>query len=644
VAFSTNLLQAAPVGILTYRLTGECVSCNAAAAQIVGAPVEELEKQNFNTLHSWKQSGLLDLAERAIAKREPQTSKIAMVTSFGRVLWLLVRLAVFRSMDEDLLLLVLGDITELKRIEDELLTNERVLRASQAELRKLSRAIEQSPSPVIITDREGAIEYVNPSFSALSGYAPEDVIGRNPRIFKSGEGSGDLYLRLWSTITSGGTWRGELHNRKKDGTLYWVRATISPIFDDRGTITNFVAIQEDIGPWKVVEEAAAESERRFLGVQKMEALGRLAGGIAHDFNNLLTAILGYSEFLLMQVADHPALKADVEEIRKAGERVARLTRQLLAFSRKQRLDPENVNLNQVVGDLAKMVARVIGEDVRLDVATADELGLARLDPGQTEQVLMNLVVNARDAMPKGGRLAITTANVDLDEEFVERHPGAKVGSYVAVSVRDTGTGMPPEVLGRMFEPFFTTKPLGQGTGLGLATVYGIVKQSSGHITVQSEPGAGTTVTCYFPRLGADASAPQPEAPPDVPEGGHETILLVEDEPMLREVVHRVLEQYGYRVLLASDGNEALAIAADHRGVIDLLVSDVVMPELSGPDLAERLARSRPTMRVLYISGFAPRVGSGSAPIGPQTAFLPKPFTPEALARKVREVLGRRSSR
>ena len=640
LAFNTNLVDAAPAGILTYRVSGACVSANAAAAQIVGATVEQLRQQDFRTIPSWRQSGLFDLAERAIATRMPQAAEITMVTTYGRSVWLQMRLAVFRSLDEDILLLMMADISERKGVEEELRETERELRASQIELRKLSRVIEQSPASVVITDRLGNIEYVNPSFTAASGYSLEEVIGHNPRMFKSGQSLEDTYRSLWSTITTGGTWRGELRNKTKSGEMHWVRATISPIFDDRGVITHFVAIEEHIDAEKAAEEAAREANRKFVGAQRMEGVGQLAGGIAHDFNNLLTAILGYSDLVLSAIRDNPALTADVNEIKKAGERAARLTRQLLAFSRKQRLEPQNVNLNQIVGDLMKMVGRVIGEHIQVELSADADLGLAKLDPGQIEQIVMNLVVNARDAMADGGRLTIRTANVELDETFVRSHAGAQAGPYVAVSVADTGTGMTPEIVARIFEPFFTTKPLGQGTGLGLATVYGIVKQSDGYITVDSEMGVGTTFTIYFRRLSSDSVATAAAAPGKAPLCGTETILVAEDDASLRYVVERVLAYYGYNVLLACDGVEAIAIEERHTSAIHLLLSDVVMQHVGGAELAQRLKRRRPDMKVLFMSGFACRPDGPTAGLATRGAFLSKPFAPRDLACKVREVLDR----
>jgi nitrogen-specific signal transduction histidine kinase/CheY-like chemotaxis protein len=375
--------------------------------------------------------------------------------------------------------------------------------------------------------------------------------------------------------------------------------------------------------------------------QKMEAVGQLAGGIAHDFNNLLTAILGYSEFVSDQVQDNPSLSEDVNEIKKAGERASRLTRQLLAFSRKQVLVPQIVDLNQITSEVAKIVGRVIGESIQLEIIAAPSLGHAKVDPGQIDQLLMNLAVNARDAMPKGGRLTIATANAEIDAEFAGRHPGASPGAYVALRVTDTGSGIPPEVLPHIFEPFFTTKPLGKGTGLGLSTVFGIVKQSGGHITIDSRPGAGTTVTSYFPRVNPPAAPKESPARSDRAGEAAETILLVEDDLAVRELARRTLEARGYTVLAARDVADAISLERTHRKPIHLLLSDIVMPEMNGPDLAQRLVRRRPDMQVLYMSGFAHHLAVAPDATSPRTAFLQKPFTPEALALKVGALLARR---
>jgi nitrogen-specific signal transduction histidine kinase len=380
-------------------------------------------------------------------------------------------------------------------------------------------------------------------------------------------------------------------------------------------------------------------ESQLLQSQKMEAVGRLAGGIAHDFNNLLTAILGYSELLRDQLHDAPNILADVDEIRKAGERASRLTRQLLAFSRRQPVTRQAVDVNALVADLHKMLGRMLREDVEFSVVTARDLWPIVADPGQIEQIIMNLAVNALDAMPKGGRLTIGTSNASLDDAFVRRHVAAKAGSYVSLTVQDTGCGMTPDVLAHVFEPFFTTKPLGQGTGLGLATVYGIVKQNAGYVAIDSRPGEGTTVSVFWPRRADHrAESGSHAASLSDPIGGSETILLVEDEPGVRALMRKMLERYGYRVLEARDASDAVALGARYPDPIDLLLSDVIMPGLNGPDLAQRIVPRQPGIKVLYVSGFSNSVLSERDRSRPRLWFLAKPFTLEALAKKVRECL------
>ncbi len=498
-------------------------------------------------------------------------------------------------------------------------------------LRKLSRAVEQSPVSVVITDTDGAIEYVNPKFTRVTGYSSEEVLGRNPRILKSGELSPELYREMWNTITAGGEWRGELHNRKKDGELFWEFASISPILDEKGKITHFIAIKEDITGRKLLETQLRAS-------QKMEGIGRLAGGIAHDFNNLLTAILGYSELMEAQLPDDENLRSSLREIRHASERAAALTRQLLAFSRRQVLQPELLDLNAVVSEVETLLRRLIGEDVRLATRLDPALGSVKADPGQLEQVLMNLVVNARDAMPEGGTLTIETANAVLDARFTRGNPDARSGEYAVLTVADTGIGMSDEVRSHAFEPFFTTKEHGKGTGLGLATAYGIVKQSDGHITVESEPGRGTTFRIYFPHAaGAAAPSGLGERPVLSPRGA-ETILLVEDEPGVRRLARTILEAQGYAVLEAASGDEALAVARSHPGEIHLVATDVIMPGISGRVLWDRLQGLSPNSRVLFMSGYTDDAIARHGVLEPGIAFLQKPFTPFSLAQKVREVL------
>ncbi|HKE90050.1 MAG TPA: response regulator [Gemmatimonadales bacterium] len=512
---------------------------------------------------------------------------------------------------------VARDITDLKRADET--------------IRRLSTAVGQSPAAVIITDPTGSIVYVNRKFTEITGYSSDEVVGKNPRLLKSGLTSGEQYRQLWSTIQSGATWRGEYRNRRKNGELYWASATIAPVKDESGTITNFVAIQED-----VTETRSLEAQLR--QAQKMEAVGRLAGGVAHDFNNLLTVITSYSQLLLEEMATADPRRADLEEIQRAATGAAALTRQLLAFSRQQVLEPRVLSLNDVVSAAGKMLHRLIGEDVSLQLTLAPDLGNVKADPGQIEQVIMNLAVNARDAMPDGGKLTIETANIDLDASYAAQHGVVAPGPYVLVTVTDTGCGMDEPTKARLFEPFFTTKEIGKGTGLGLATVYGIVKQSNGYIWVYSELGHGTSFKVYLPRVG-DVAAASTEARPFFTNGGTETILLAEDASGVRAVAQEILNRLGYTVLVASDGHAALELAAASTDAIHLLVTDVIMPEMSGRQLADRLKHHRPDLKVLFVSGYTDDAIVRHGMLEPGIAFLQKPFTPQALARKVREVLG-----
>jgi len=395
----------------------------------------------------------------------------------------------------------------------------------------------------------------------------------------------------------------------------------------------------DVTKRKEVEEALRHSEEQLRQAQKMEAIGRLAGGIAHDFNNLLTAIKGHAELLLAEIDESSSKRADIEEIWKASERAAVLTRQLLAFSRQQVSQPRVLNLNDVVNEIGSMLGRLIGEDVELVLLPDPDLGYVMADPGQMEQVLMNLAVNARDAMPRGGRLTIETSNVELADDFPHRFAyDVRPGPYVMISVTDTGVGMDKEVQKRIFEPFFTTKEKGKGTGLGLSTVYGIVQQSGGYIWVDSRLGQGTTFKIYLPRVQAGPVEVEPVTVSPTSATGSETILVVEDEPAVRALICKTLRKNGYTVLEAVNGRDALRAASEHRGPLDLVLTDVVMPEMGGKELAERLSVSRPDTMIVFMSGYAESEIVHNGVLKPGTILLEKPFTPDSLARKVREVL------
>ncbi len=417
--------------------------------------------------------------------------------------------------------------------------------------------------------------------------------------------------------------------KRKDGRRLTVQLSVRAVRDGTGGVEYYETFVRD-----ATEQRRLEGQ--LLQAQKMEAVGRLAGGVAHDFNNLLTVILSYSDLLLEDLPLDIPDREDVEEIRKAAIAASALTRQLLAFSRQQVLEPRVLDVNTVVASTEKLLTRLLGEDVSLTTSLAVALGAVKVDPGQLEQIIMNLAVNARDAMPRGGRLSMETANVEMDEGYVRGHPLARPGHYVMLAVSDTGIGMDAATQARIFEPFFTTKEAGKGTGLGLATVYGIVRQSGGFIWVYSEPDHGTSFKIYLPRADEPVSPAAAAAPQVV--GGSETVLVVEDVAAVRAVTRQMLERHGYRVLEASNGATALSLAQQHQSAIHLLVTDVVMPEVSGRELADQLVQLRPDMKVLFMSGYTDDAIVRHGILQEGIAYLQKPFTPDTLARKVRVVL------
>jgi len=502
------------------------------------------------------------------------------------------------------------------------------------ERQRFSAAIEQSAESVIITAADKIIIYVNPAFERLSGYSRAEAVGQNPdHLLDSGKQEAAFLQEMWATVEAGQVWRGRIINKNKTGGFYTEDATITPLRNEQGDIVNYVSVQRDVTRELQLEEHIHQA-------QKMEAIGRLAGGVAHDFNNILTAIIGYASLSLKLLPpDHP-VRDDLQGIQKSARRAADLTRQLLTFARRQVIDPQVLNPNEPILNLDKMLRRLIGEDIELVTLLAPNLGRIKADPGQIEQVLVNLVVNARDAMPAGGKLTIETANATLGEDYARQHAEVKPGDYVMLAVSDTGTGMSEEVQARIFEPFFTTKAIGKGTGLGLATCYGIVKQSGGHIWVYSEVGQGTSIKVYLPLAEAEADAPPEYEEAELP-GGTETILLAEDEASVRNLTARALRRLGYTVLEAANGEEALYLAREHSDQeIQLLFTDVVMPQMGGIVLAEQLRAMRPGIKVLYTSGYTDNAIVHHGVLDAGIAFLQKPFSPELLAAKVREVLGK----
>jgi PAS domain S-box-containing protein len=499
-------------------------------------------------------------------------------------------------------------------------------------LRLQGAALESAANAIVLTNRAGVIEWVNPAFSKLTGYSFAEAYGEKLSLLKSGCHDQAFYEGIWRTILAGEVWHGEMVNRRKDGTLYTERMTITPVADDGGEIGHFIAIKEDITEQKHLQE-------QILQAQKVEAVGRLAGGVAHDFNNILTAIGGYAELMIRRLSSSDPLYRHVEQVRKATERASGLTRQLLAFSRKQTLQPRVLDLSNVVAEIEKMLRRLIGEDIELRTIRGAAVGHVKADPAQIEQVILNLALNARDAMPKGGILIIEVANAKLGEDYARLHAGVAPGEYVLLAVSDTGVGMTEEVKEHIFEPFFTTKPQGEGTGLGLATCYGIVKQSGGHINVYTEPGRGTTFRIYLPRVETSADV-QPSGPKlqELP-SGQETILVAEDEPGVRKLTVDVLRGLGYHVIEAGNGEEGMRAATeDPDGKIDLLFTDVVMPQMDGKQLADWFETARPVTKVLFTSGYTADAILRRGIVEDRIAFLEKPYTPGVLARRVREIL------
>jgi two-component system cell cycle sensor histidine kinase/response regulator CckA len=502
-----------------------------------------------------------------------------------------------------------------------------------AKLQQLSRAVEQSANLVIISNVDGFVEYINPKFLETMGYAAEDVIGQRFSLWMSGQASESDYQKIWDTIHSGHDWRGGFENRREDGSIVAVAATISPIKDESGHITHFISIQEDVTQRREIEEQLRRAQR-------IESIGQLTGGLAHDFNNLLSIIVGNLDLLHDEVKAMPSAQPLVDAAMRASLRGADLTRNLLAFARRQSLEANPFSLAEMLLGMADMLKRTLGEQIEVRMDIAADLWPVFADATQVESACLNLAINARDAMPNGGRLTIEARNALLDADYATSNAGVTPGEYVELAVSDTGTGIPPEVIGRVFEPFFTTKEKGKGTGLGLSMIYGFVRQSGGHVKIHSEVGRGTILRLYLPRADALPGAVQ-EDPVAEPTGEPSAaiILVVEDNPDVRKVAVAQLASLGYRTVEAEDAASALTVLRSNQP-IDLLFTDVVMPGgVTGLELGRQAQGLRPGLAVLYTSGFAAASLQDDAQFAMiRNNLVTKPYRLRDLAKKVREIL------
>ena len=504
---------------------------------------------------------------------------------------------------------------------------------NEAQQKRLVSALEQSGESVMVTDQNATILYVNQAFERLTGYAWEDVAGQTPRILHSGKHSKNFYRAMWETLTHGEVYRGRLVNRRKDGTHFTEDISIAPVTDDAGRIVNYVAVAQDVSDRLLLEA-------ELLQAQKMESIGRLAGGVAHDFNNMLGAILGNAELALDSLEPHSALREELTEIVHAAKRSAEITQQLLAFARKQVVTPRRLNLNEAIEGMIKMLRRLVGENVAVEWVPGPEEIVIEIDPSQLHQILANLCVNARDAITDVGVITIHTRIEHLDAKAIRdcRHAGAP-GPYALLSVTDTGCGMDAETIMHLFEPFYTTKAVGKGTGLGLATVHGIVMQNGGCIRVSSKPWEGSTFRIYLPLCMKETDMAETDPRPTAAQGQGETVLIAEDEESVLRLTRSMLEKLGYKVLAASSPKEALQLADAFDGHIDLLLSDVIMPGMNGRDLATHMKDKYPDLHCLFMSGYTADVIADHGVLDDGVYFIQKPFTTQQLAHRVKVVLG-----
>ncbi len=619
------LIDASPLAIAMTDVHGIVEVWNPAAERMFGWTAAEVRGTRLPIVPEVGQAEFDRLVARVLAGEPVPSAEVRRRRKDGSLVDVSLSAAVLSGAEGTPrgVVALFEDISDRKQIEED--------------RSRLAQAIAHAGEAVIITDPAGRIEYVNPAFERITGFTRDEVLGRNPRILKSGVQGPAFYRAMWEMLTRGEAWQSRFTNRRKDGSLYQQDSVISPVRDAEGRIAHFVAVARD-----VTREIALESQLR--QVQKLESIGQLTGGIAHDFNNLLSVIIANVELIVADIGDDVGAETreSLAELGAAARSGAAMVRKLLGFSRRAELRFEPVDLAAVVGDAVAMLRRTIPEHVKIQTAADADAGAVLADVGALHQVLINLANNARDAMPNGGGLRIEVAPSEITEKFVRERGWGTVGRYARISVRDSGTGMDAATLAKAFDPFFTTKPAGVGTGLGLAMVYGLVKQHGGFVDLASTPGQGTTVSVYLPRAASGARSEPAPTRADAAPRGRETILLVEDGEHLRDTTRRVLQRLGYEVIVAVDGRDALARFDEAQDRIALVVSDVVMPNLGGRELYRALRDRGATLPVLLMSGYADRDVRSADGTDQRVPLLQKPWSVADLAARIREMLDRRS--
>jgi len=617
--------EASPAAIaISKKKGGQHYNVNTTWLTLLEYSKKEVIGKNARELNVYKNwQDYLNFAEELSAQGNVRNFECVFLTKNTRELDVVLSGEIIEIGGEEHILVTIHDITERKRAEQK--------------LQKLSQAVEQSPATVVITDEKGKIEYVNPKFEETTGYSASEAYGKNPRILSSGETSQEQYKKLWDTITSGNVWQGEFHNVRKDGTFYWEAASISAIRNSIGEITNYLAVKEDITGNKDLEEQVRRS-------QKLEAIGQLTGGIAHDFNNILGIILGNLELLELMLSGNDKAKKRIDQALKGAKRGADITRKLLSFSRQTAHQVSLTSVNTFIENIEELIAKSLTATIKVETHLAENLWSVETDTGDFEDSILNLSLNAKDAMPNGGTLVIETANKTLDEEYVKCNPGSSAGDFVMISVSDTGIGMNKEVREKVFEPFFTTKETGKGTGLGLSMVHGFIQRSGGHIKIYSEEHKGTTFRIFLPRAQCDNDSIKTidYAHTSLPRG-NEKILIVDDEEGLLDIAAACLEELGYETMTATSGQQAIDILSTNKN-FDLLFSDIIMPgDIDGYQLAISVNKSKPSLKILLATGFTKKreeylKGESKFLTDLVSNLLSKPYNKSELALAVRRTL------